>query len=217
MNGHKLCCINCSQDEQSSLSPILRHCLFTSSPMFGPSCLPCHGAAHKTAPYSLFCEELRLPRRLEYLKIITSPLPVQELVFLPGIFPAIALLCLLAILDYSITGVQATTPAGFVPWCLRAAEMAPRDSLRNPLAHEKKDVNLWGTSAIVPWMERELRGKNSFCETWGQSMLCQRSLNHRTMFQGKQTSPECLYPFFRTPSYWEKPAMKKKKCWYAYF
>lgn len=26
------------------------------------------------------------------------------------------------------------------------------------------------------------RGKNNLCETWGQSILCQRSLSHRAMF-----------------------------------
>lgn len=114
--------------------------------MFGQPLLSCHGAVHKNASYNLFCEELRLPWSLEYLKIITLPLPVQQLIFLPGIS---TLLHLLAILGHSISGSRLQPPQELVPWRLRV-EMALWDSLRNPLAHEKKDVNLQGTPAIVP-------------------------------------------------------------------
>lgn len=151
-SGHELCLTSCSQDEQSSLSSILRHCFFTSS-----------NKPHVWAIVPLFswsCSQEWFPQPFLWgVKVTLEPGVLKDHYTSPARaaahFPARGFHCCLAALSpghFRLVHHRSPgySPTGLVPWCVRAGEMALWDSLRNPLAHEKKDVNLQSTPAIVP-------------------------------------------------------------------
>lgn len=183
--------------------------LAARSPMFGWSCLSCQGAGHKNSSYNFFHEGLSSLRSLECLKMDVLPLPMQWLVLLPWISPPTTLLCLLEILDYSISWVQATGPAGLGAWRLTEQE---RWLFRNASEipwHMKRKMSIYEPlQQLFPNWSGNSEARIVYVKPGDKAPSAKGVPIMAQSSRRKQTNPECRCPFFRSLSCWEKPAMK---------